>query len=1587
MCPNRFAHTVRSHGAIAMVVAASIPALVSGIEYSIVSTGVSDVVIAYRLNEREIAAAPPQRSFVMAVSGQQGVACAFQAQAEGSPIGLEIKALSAGFVGNEFLNWLSFSPYLSGSALRPCPEGRIQAHFSSPIVLPADRAGASVINGIVHLPLNHLLGKKKEFSYQPPAFGIGVELETDADGIYVVSGHDLQSIGVNLINLQTRMLRLFCNTVEVPIYVTNPHHITFLADDTLLFYGKFLRAARSYYTQYSNSNIYWLTWETGRPGVRIAPVSGAMRRDARLYQSGTGLKDLSAHDFYDTLHIEEDNDIRWLGNINSVSDIGGLSDTADEIDNWYWGFIGQDYATTFSLRLPAAANNPDAKAKIRAEIMGLTSVPGTMFDHNLALLLNNNPIGDTAQTYRWKGQTRYVLETAPFPVNALKADTNTITFLRKSDGSDLSSLNWVEIEYYRSFISLDDKIWFKNNPRDVGDVFQFELKGFSGNSIDLWDIGSSRLFTDFTVKNTGKPSVPSYSLVFQDSLFKASSYFAQTTGRRLVPRRIRLDTMFTGWDTVARADYIAVTVDSFLPLLQPLADAYAKRGLRVALVDVNDVYNFFSAGIRDPESIRSMMKFLFSRATTKPPRYLLLGGDATHDLDKNNRARTLIPTHLSRVPGWGPSSDDGYFAAMNDDRFPALSVGRFPAQTKLEMRSLVNKTVGRLASFEPGPWRDNLLLLGGWENDFTSFNNSVSAQVIGPAMNLLRMDADTGSPFYRNEFSASKNIADYINAGVYAINFNGHGGGNIWSDSKFFGYDDLDKLYNGRWGAGGRLPFIFSFTCLTGFFESVFYRSLGEELVRRDRDGALCFLGASAYTSKQANLYMNRILLDYGISGTFESVGELIRLTKMNMLARFGSQYLPVVRQYNLLGDPALPWKLAPDSLKISVADSTVSPASSLAMRGSCLPLSAGQVKVTVNADGKKWDDRTFAFSQGGFLDTVHVKDSVRAKSGVVRAYAWNDSQQVRGWSYFAKDEIPVSHVALDRETVRWGDTVFVSCTFEAPAGISGMAILCLYAISQQPPTARPQGGTLLTGLPMTLSSDGKWISGPLPLAYSGKIGDILFVKFRIIYSRGDAQISDTSRTFSFNVEGRPDLSFLPEAPSPSWYRDSIRVDFIVINQGNVAAPLFRTFFFRGPDNSGDTLGFLSTADSLAPGQTRSINVTIPDSLAHGDIAVTACLNADQRFSEIYFGNNCKTAIMRVSARDAQSAVDSLCSNGKGLCVRPAAPWPQRHRLFLFSWPIAAGRPLRTESSWAPLSGDSLAQFSVGVRPALSPGDSLAWIFRPAPVASGAKQSTPTGKLVVMRYDSSLSSWRYAQGGGAPSDSALVMRSGGYGPFSLGIIADVKAPNIRALVDGREIVFLDYAAKNKPFNILMNDPSGIVPSSVTIRLNNSPLAQADVSPQSPSNNYGDIAITAYPRKQRSVDSISVYAEDFAGNSAAKVFAYMQGEDLSISFLSCHPNPFTAAQDRSGKTAQTIRFAFLLTDVARDVSLTIYTIGGNVVWSWRQSTGVIGYQEVEWDGKTTHGYRIANGTYYAKLIATGNDKKAVKKIRIAKLEGY
>jgi hypothetical protein len=1411
-------------------------------------------------------------------------------------------------------------------------------------------------------------------------FTRGVKIDVTADGIYELSYESLKQANVPVGTIQSRFYRLFEQNTEIPLYCAAPAKSPLRPGDRVLFYGRFLRGATSYLTQFSNTNAYWLVWDDTTVGIRMAVVSGERRVDATRYSAGSAY-DLHAQDFYDTLHLEEDNDIRWLGSVATPGEMteGTIVDTT--LDIWYWGFVGSTELTTYPVSLPSPART--GTVRIRVGFMGLTSIDSNTADHQVSVLVNDNPVG-LNNTAVWDGQHPFVFESDTFPVSRLVNGKNSVSFIVKRRGfEDQSALNWIEFEYPRTYHAFENAAVFKSGGAER--TVQFDVPGFSSTSIDLWDIRKNRLFTGFHVEQGSGVDRSFFTLTFQDSTPDPAVYRAQTTDKRHVPSELRLDTVRSDWTGFAGTDYVAIGPATFRETLQPLLSTRAKDGLRTAFVDIEDLYNAFSCGVRDPESIRSFITLLFALSPDRPPRFLLLAGDCTHDLYKKNISRTLVPTRLSMVPGWGPASNDDYFGTVSGiDQFADLSIGRFPAETKEQLKIMVDKTVAYSTRPQHGFWRDNILLASGYEKEFTAFTDELSGDVIGPRMNVLRMDADPTSYWYKDEFSSSNSMAAFINAGVYALNFNGHGGGNIWSDSRFFGYNDLDKLHNGQWGASGRLPIVFSFTCLTGFFESAFYRSLGEEFIRTNENGAICFYGAAAYTSKKGNAMLNRLLMENGLSGNFSTVGELIRSSEMNLLVQSGTTYLPLTRQYNLLGDPALPWHLTPDSLRCALTKGALAAGDSLEVHGTCDPVKSGSVSLLVESGNNTWNRTIVSAQNGRFSQVFHLKDSIKTASGMVRAYAWNDSSEVRGWAGFSKDSLMIRDLRVVPADCSFGDSVSISCAISLPPNIPDATVFCLYAIASPRATGTTYQGIRMERDTAPTAAD-RWTTlRKIPLVFSGDVTKMLLVYFRVIAG----PVSKESSVSSFPIIGKPDLTFSDSMPFV-WQNDSLRINFQVLNIGNAVAPPFTVTFLRGDGSSGDSVVKVRSGDSLLPAKTWSGSVAVPDS--QGLLFFTSVINAAGDFSEITSANNRLSVSLHAVYRDLQTPADTLSSAGGGLSIVPSGNLAAPHRVFLFDRPITVASPLKTASRWLRLTGDSIAGFQVRSRPAFGATDSLGWLFRPDSLPRGflpKVAETPGGKLAVMRFDSLIGAWRYAGGAWESASRNFVLKNpaGSNYPLSMAYLEDLRPPDVQITVFGRELNALDYVARDKPFNIMLSDASGINPGSVAVALNRTVLSKSQMSTVPGGADLRAVTVTAYPAPQNRVDSLSVTAEDLAGNTTIRNFAYMPGQNLSIRFLTCHPNPFSLRARGVNGPPQTVRFAFELTDNADRVDLGIYTITGKKIAAFRFSD-LNGYNEIPWDGRDGEGYRIANGTYYLKLTAHNSKRTVTKRIRIAKLEGY
>ncbi len=166
---------------------------------------------------------------------------------------------------------------------------------------------------------------------------------------------------------------------------------------------------------------------------------------------------------------------------------------------------------------------------------------------------------------------------------------------------------------------------------------------------------------------------------------------------------------------LAGADLLIITHGSFRAALDPLIAAHRRLGRRVAVVDVQAVYDTFSFGEHDPEAIRRLIR-------QARPGAVLLAGSGTTALRQEALARpTFIPPYLIRQLQDGETACDTCYTRLNAgdptaQRILDIPIGRLPVTTPAEAQALVAKTVRSMTAPPVGAWQSQALFLT--DNDY-----------------------------------------------------------------------------------------------------------------------------------------------------------------------------------------------------------------------------------------------------------------------------------------------------------------------------------------------------------------------------------------------------------------------------------------------------------------------------------------------------------------------------------------------------------------------------------------------------------------------------------------------------------------------------------------------------------------------------------------------------------------------------------------------------------------------------------------------------------------------------------------------------
>ncbi len=765
-----------------------------------------------------------------------------------------------------------------------------------------------------------------------------VKIFLSEPGVYRVSYAELVAAGWPASELASARLHLSHRAAAVPIFVEDGGDGRFGPGDAVLFAGDRLAGEHGYYSEYSSLNVYWLADGPAISGV--SGVSGVSDVSADRLRPGTvrpvpAEAPASASRWQRRIHQEED---RILLRYPQA----GLGDQ----ELWYWRKLSSLDSEPFELPIdltdldstsaPAGAGLIELAIEVRGWSRPRRKPTRDFAEHAVEVLWDGEVIG----CREWSGTGSAERIELELPVAKVQATVHRLALrvperpgIDKEPLVDVSILNWVEVVAPRTSRLVAPAPRLRSAAPTpamaaAGQV-RLEPRADLAGATSRISIPAGAAFDLVTDAGERYLLRAPRTQALTVELASASAMWAVPAGNFRAARALELDRPSAWRRPDHQADYLLVVHPRLAAAVAPLVALRESQGLTVAEVDVRDIYDEWSGGITDPRAIRDFVDYAFHHWQAPAPRFLLLVGDASWDgknehptiaspdwaFQLSDRAEFIqngstpyvsesVGASRNLIPTWGYGSEEGHAAGDNafvaidgDDESPDLAVGRFPVIEPREVEAIVAKIVAYETAPPPGDWRSRVLWVTNEEKHTQASSDTLAAELAPRGYTASKVYPKPVVPPNTVDQEALRAAFD---EGALIVHFFGHGGRYIWrtaapdlaSQRDLFDLSDVERLQ-----VTGKLPLVLSMTCYSAPFDHPTADSIGEKLLREPGKGAVAVFAASWRNGPREE--WSRFLLEELLQpGT--TVGEAL------MRAKRRSRSPDLVRQYNLLGDPAL---------------------------------------------------------------------------------------------------------------------------------------------------------------------------------------------------------------------------------------------------------------------------------------------------------------------------------------------------------------------------------------------------------------------------------------------------------------------------------------------------------------------------------------------------------------------------------------------------------------------------------------------------------------------------------------------------------
>ncbi|MCZ6676925.1 MAG: C25 family cysteine peptidase [Candidatus Poribacteria bacterium] len=1388
----------------------------------------------------------------------------------------------------------------------------------------------------------------------------------DDDAMYHLTYSSLREAGIPVATIQPTTLKLSNRGKAIPIFVRGESDGRFDLNDEISFYGERNKGDESYFDPFSDDNVYWLSWGNGQ-GLRMAKrvVSSDIGGDLgtpRLHRR-----------FQSRAHFEEDRLFIRLALVNENSGAqfqsfrGGVFQRVGNVlslpplptDSWYWQTISAPGVREFTFDLPNVAET-SLPIAVRVMFRGQTDNPADP-DHHTQIWLNGQILLEDAQ---WDGQSEHLFDSDEISQFFLKNGKNTISIITPADTEagvlDQILLNWIELDYWRDFTAEADVLPFSIPDTPNRPHFRVVLGNFSQPDIEIYAVDGTR-YTGFSAlpdeRNPG-----TYRVRFQSTQQRVASdairaptvqYIALARDQFREPKAIVEDTPSDLRDRSNGADYLIITHESLMPGVTDLADWRRQQGLRVKVIDVQDIYDEFRHGVFNPHAIRDFLAYAYENWGPPAPSYVVLVGDARLDY---RSGKNFVPSILIQTPKYGAAASDNQFVTFRgNDAFPDMLIGRLPVSNLIDLGTMVDRIIAYEKTPEIGPWRKQLVMLGGVGKVFSRQNDSLIINKVRPEFEPIRIYADDpNAPIY----GGAREVIDSFNRGAAIVNFIGHGGGSIWADNRMMGLEDVPLLEN-----GGRLPFVISMTCFTGYFDNPRGNSLGEELVRAKEGGAIAFLGNTGLGWLFGDFFFDQEIFNSIFKDDARILGEIVTDAKIRFLTK-NPGYIDLAEMFTLFGDPAVELALPAAQVKLTVTPS-VDANQPLSISGSMTDRGfTGRAEITVfdssqlhNESGLASGNRTekplhrdtVNVVNGRFTTQVVLPQSVQSGIGSVVVYAWNDGQDAVGHTTFSVSQPLINNVRTSPESVPPDQPVHLF------ADVAG--------------TSRPRSVTLFWSLnqaewneiPMVLQTGVRYrTQQPLPPQPTGT-----FVNYRIETVDQNGHTTEIPIRF-YHVATRPDLTVTAEAIE--WAMEPpLLLSAMIKNIGGLPAHGVRVRFIDGNSESGKQIGADQVIEQLSSNETGLARV--PWQAEHGVHQVTVIVDPPSRSSaqgtiiEQDESNNLATKEFignrfLITPDKMNTPIQSVDGN---LHISLAPSAFQDNVVLIVDQKTDI--PIVDQPDLRYVSTASIYQLDVIGASTPNITATLTFNIDSAPSAKIYWRDEETRKWIAV----------------GPAEMPLaVPLPGHYAPM---ISSDFAPPELSLTVEHQGFIDGDYVSDTPLISAILTDANGVDvrPEHVILMKNGEVIPATEYAIAVSPTNSNLVFLSYTPNLRAGPHQIRLQAQDANGNAAQTEIQFRVAGEFEIEKAANYPNPFVPGT----KSREGTDFAYLLTSDAETVTFKVYTITGRLVVSIEDTLdGFAGYNEFHWEGLDAEGEELSNGVYLYKIVAEKEGETAERTGKLA-----